>query len=45
MGSLQLARALEDREMSDRVLTAARTNALQLLAPAGRRPTNGQEPT
>ena len=43
VGSLQLARALEDRELSDRVLAAARANALRLLAPAGR-PTPDQEP-
>ncbi|ADU47394.1 TetR/AcrR family transcriptional regulator [Intrasporangium calvum] len=42
VGSLQLARALEDGELSDRVLAAAHTNALQ-LARAGRRPTNGRE--
>jgi TetR/AcrR family transcriptional regulator, transcriptional repressor for nem operon len=45
VGSLQLARALEDRELSDRVLTSACANALRLLAPAGPRPTNDQEPT
>jgi AcrR family transcriptional regulator len=43
VGSLQLARALEDSELSGRVLTAARANALRLLAPAGR-PTTDQEP-
>jgi TetR/AcrR family transcriptional regulator, transcriptional repressor for nem operon len=43
VGSLQLARALEDRDLSDRVLAAARTNALTLLAAAGRRPTTEQE--
>lgn len=45
VGSLQLARALEDRELSDRVLTSARANALQLLASAGRRSTTDQELT
>ena len=44
VGSLQLARALDDREMSDRVLAAAHANALTLLAPGGRRPTSDQEP-
>ena len=43
VGSLQLARALEDRELSDRVLAVAHANALKLLAPAGRPPTNDQE--
>ena len=43
VGSLQLARALEDREISDRVLAAAHTHALQLVAPTGGRPTNRQE--
>ncbi len=43
VGSLQLARALEDRELSDRVLAAAHANALKLVAPAGRRPTTDQE--
>ena len=43
VGSLQLARALEDRELSDRVLAAAHANALKLMTPAGRRPTTDQE--
>jgi AcrR family transcriptional regulator len=43
VGSLQLARALEDRELSDRVLAAAHANALKLLAPVGRRATTDQE--
>ena len=42
VGALQLARALEDRDMSDRVLAAAHVNALTLLAPA-RRPITEQE--
>jgi TetR/AcrR family transcriptional regulator, transcriptional repressor for nem operon len=43
VGSLQLARALEDRELSDRVLAAAHANALRLLAPPDRCPTTDQE--
>ena len=43
VGSLQLARALEDRELSERVLAAARANALRLLAPPDRCPTTDQE--
>lgn len=43
VGSLQLARAVEDRELSDRVLAAARANALALVAPAGQRPTSARE--
>ena len=34
VGALQLARAVEDREMSDRELAAAHANALRLLEPA-----------
>ena len=36
-------RALEDRALSDRVLAAARANALKLLAPPDRCPTTDQE--
>lgn len=43
VGSLQLARALDDPELSDRVLVAALTNALTLLAPAGQRRIPDQE--
>ena len=43
VGSLQLARAVEDRALSDRVLAAARANALALVAPAGQRPTSVRE--
>lgn len=43
VGSLQLARALEDRELSDHVLAAAHAAALTLVAPAGRRPSTDQE--
>jgi len=43
VGSLQLARALEDRALSDRALAAARVSALKLLAPPGRCPTTDQE--
>jgi AcrR family transcriptional regulator len=42
-GALQLARAVQDRELSDRVLAAAHTNALKLLAPAGNRANTDQE--
>jgi AcrR family transcriptional regulator len=44
VGSLQLARAVEDRELSDRMLAAAHANALELVASAARRPTTDQEP-
>src|SRR3954470_16953942 len=44
VGSLQLARALEDRELSDRVLAAAHINALTLVAPADRCSTMDEEP-
>ena len=43
VGSLQLARAVDDRALSDRVLAAARANALALVAPAGQRPTSVRE--